>query len=209
MVAVRPPKTGRRRSIWRRLRTALWHNWPSNAPLKDADPELSGFQRLWWIPATLLSDRRTQAGAFPSPAYPYTLSTPTSTLCGGSATLSASQNHIAWSGSGSYETLPQRVYTDADWLTTSNTVLCSSWKIEDQINPILVLKMWVGSVRFVRDHFWTSTTPRSPWGRIFARVGIGSKKVGTEHNSEFFCRIVQYWWFSPDDRVENLSSLNS
>ena len=27
-------------SDWDSLRTALWRNWPSNAPLKDADPEL-------------------------------------------------------------------------------------------------------------------------------------------------------------------------
>ena len=26
--------------IWRSLRMTLWHNWPSDAPLRDADPEL-------------------------------------------------------------------------------------------------------------------------------------------------------------------------
>lgn len=45
----------------------------------------------------------------------------------------------------------------------------------------------------VRDHPRTSTTPRQPWGRISARVGVGSKKVWTEHNSGFFRSIVQYW----------------
>ena len=50
IAAVRPPKTGKRRSVcgqhleepsdWDRLRAVLWCNWPSDAPLKDADPEL-------------------------------------------------------------------------------------------------------------------------------------------------------------------------
>ena len=47
IVAVHPPKPGKRRSLcglhleepshWDCLRTAWRHNWPSNAPLKDAD----------------------------------------------------------------------------------------------------------------------------------------------------------------------------
>ena len=50
IVAVHPPKTWKRRSIcglrleepsdWDDLHTALLRNWPSNAPPKDADPEL-------------------------------------------------------------------------------------------------------------------------------------------------------------------------
>ena len=46
IVAVHPPKTGKRRprleepSDWDSLRAALWRNWLSNAPLKDAEPEL-------------------------------------------------------------------------------------------------------------------------------------------------------------------------
>ena len=50
IVALHPPIRGKRRSIcglhleesldWDRLHVALWRNWPSNAPLKDVDPEL-------------------------------------------------------------------------------------------------------------------------------------------------------------------------
>ena len=46
IVVLRPPTTGKRRSIWRSLQigtafhTAQWRNWPSNAPLKDADTAL-------------------------------------------------------------------------------------------------------------------------------------------------------------------------
>ena len=45
IVAVRPPKTGKRRlhleepSDWDSLRAALWHNLLSNTPLKNADSE--------------------------------------------------------------------------------------------------------------------------------------------------------------------------
>ena len=55
IVAVQPPKRGKRRSIcglhleelsnWDSLCEALWCNWPSNAPLKDADPELRHSRR--------------------------------------------------------------------------------------------------------------------------------------------------------------------
>ena len=46
IVVVHPPKTGKRRphleepSDWDGLRAALRRNWPSNAPLEDADPRL-------------------------------------------------------------------------------------------------------------------------------------------------------------------------
>ena len=46
IVVVRPPNTGKRRTrLWgcicRRLQIrTLWYNWPSDAPPKDADPEL-------------------------------------------------------------------------------------------------------------------------------------------------------------------------
>ena len=57
IVAVRPPETGRRRSIWRSLQTGtasavLWRNWPSDAPLQDADLNWDtavGTTRGFWL----------------------------------------------------------------------------------------------------------------------------------------------------------------
>ena len=57
IVAVHPPKTGRRRSIWRRLQiwAVSWRNWPSNIPPEDADCELSHRNCLRLRPSTHLS----------------------------------------------------------------------------------------------------------------------------------------------------------